>query len=216
MHDENLKTSSTHRIRTLLVDAHEVMQIGISHVLRIYHIDVVDACDTCTDAVRLAQLYKPDLILMEIQLADGPTLEACRTIRSACPQAQVIFLTSVDCDEMRRRCLAAGSHGYLLNSVGARELAASIHALLGRKNPIEIEAAAPEFHKLPVSATYLLLSPQERKIPPLIADGKTNKEIAEILGLSDKTVKNYLSNIYLKLQVNRRSQLAAVYARNAK
>lgn len=214
MHKKNLKTSNPRRIRTLLVDAHEVMQIGISHVLRIYHIDVVDACDTCSDAVRLAQLYKPDLILMEIELADGPTLEACRTIRFACPQVQVIFLTSVDCDEMRRRCLAAGSHGYLLNSVGASALAASIHALVG-KNPVEIEADPPEVHRAPVLAAYLLLSPQERKIPPLIAAGKTNKEIAEILGLSDKTVKNYLSNIYLKLQVNRRSQLAAVYARNS-
>ena len=215
MYNKNLKTSGPRRIRTLLVDAHEVMQIGISHVLRIHHIDVVDACDTSADAVRLAQLYSPDLILMEIQLADCPTLEACRTIRFACPQAQVIFLTSVDCDEMRRRCLAAGSHGYLLNSLGANELAASIHALLGRDNPIEIDVDPPELHKEPASATYLQLSPQERKIPPLIAAGKTNKEIAEILGLSDKTVKNYLSNIYLKLQVNRRSQLAAVYARHS-
>lgn len=209
MQSKNLKTSSPRRIRTLLVDAREVMQIGISHVLRIHHIDVVDACDTCIDAVRLAQLYRPDLILMEIQLADGQALDACRSIRSACPQVRVIFLTSVDCDEMRRRCLAAGSHGYLLNSVGAKELAASIHALVGRKDPIEIDVAPP------AAPRYLLLSPQERKIPPLIAAGKTNKEIAEILGLSDKTVKNYLSNIYLKLQVNGRSQLAAVYARNS-
>jgi two-component system response regulator DevR len=209
MHSKNLKTSSPRRIRTLLVDAHEVMQLGIAHVLRIHHIDVVDACDTSTDAVRLAQLYRPDLILMEIQLADGPALDACRTIRVACPQARVIFLTSVDCDEMRRRCLAAGSHGYLLNILGASELAAAIHALAGSDDPIVIDV-----DKAPVSAPYLLLSPQERKIPPLIAAGKTNKEIAEILGLSDKTVKNYLSNIYLKLQVNRRSQLAAVYARH--
>ena len=69
--------------------------------------------------------------------------------------------------------------------------------------------------KSPLSGPYILLSPQERRIPPLVAAGKTNKEIAEILGLSDKTVKNYLSNIYLKLQVTCRSQLAAVYARHS-
>lgn len=216
MHSKSLKTSSLYRIRTLLVDAHEVMRIGISHALREFHINVVDSCDTCPDAVRLARLYKPDLILMETKLVEGPTLETCRTIRAACLQTQVIFLTSVDCDEMRSRCQAAGSHGYLLKNIGARELADSIRALVVRKNLTEAAVALPESHPTPVSANFRLLSPQERKIPPLIADGKTNKEIAELLGLSDKTVKNYLSNIYLKLQVTRRSQLAAVYARISK
>lgn len=216
MQSKSLKTGSWHRIRTLLVDAHEVMRIGISHALREYQINVVDTCDTCTDAVRLARLYRPDLILMETTLAEGPTLEACRTIRGMCLQTQVIFLTSVDCDEMRSLCQAAGSHGYLLKDVGARDLADSIRAIVVRKNLTEIEFALPEFSKMSVSANYRLLSPQERKIPPLIADGKTNKEIAELLGLSDKTVKNYLSNIYLKLQVTRRSQLAAMYARISK
>lgn len=215
MQDKNVLPGRLHRIRTLLADAHEVMQIGIAHILRVYPIDVVDTCGTCADAVRLAQLYKPDLILMETRLADGPTLEACRTIVHAHPQTQLIFLTSDDCANMRRHCLAAGAHGYLLKHVGARELAVSIHALVAGKNLIELDVVLPEFHIIPGSASYLLLSPQERKIPPLIADGKTNKEIAEVLGLSDKTVKNYLSNIYLKLQVTRRSQLAALYARNS-
>lgn len=200
------------RIRTLLVDDHEVMQIGISHALRAYQIDVVDTCATCTDAVRLALLYKPDLILMETQLPDGSTLEACRKIRAASPDLRVIFLTSVDCKEMRSRCLAAGSHGYLLKHSGARELADAIHALALPPH----RAIVPALKTMPLSATYLLLSPQERKIPPLVADGKTNREIAQILGLSDKTVKNYLSNIYLKLQVSSRSQLAAVYARHSR
>lgn len=201
-----------HRIRALLVDGHEVMQIGISHALRTYHIDVVDACASGADAVRLAILHKPDLILMETELPDGSTLDACRKIRAACPGVQVIFLTSVDCEEARRRCLAAGSDGYLLKHFGARELADAIHALARPRSP----APAPERKKMPSAGAYALLSPQERKIPPLVADGKSNKEIAAILGLSDKTVKNYLSNIYLKLQVTCRSQLAAVYARHSR
>lgn len=200
------------KIRALLVDGHEVMQIGISHALRSHHIDVVDACASCADAVRLTLLHKPDLILMETELPDGSTLDACRKIRAASPHVQVIFLTSVDCDEVRRRCLAAGSHGYLLKDFGVKQLADAIHALMMRPD----QATSPALRKLPLSGTYLLLSPQERKIPPLVADGKTNKEIAEILGLSDKTVKNYLSNIYLKLQVSCRSQLAAVYARHTR
>ena len=200
------------KIRTLLVDAHEVMQIGISHALRTYHIEVVDACASAADAVRLALLYKPDLILMETQLPDGSPLDACRKIRLACPDAQVIFLTSVDCEDLRRRCLAAGSDGYLLKHFGARELADAIHTLARARD----KAGAPARNKALLSGAWFLLSPQERKIPPLVADGKTNKEIAEILGLSDKTVKNYLSNIYLKLQVSSRSQLAAVYARHSR
>lgn len=200
------------RLRTLLVDGHEVMRIGISHALRTYHIDVVDACGSCADAVRLTLLCKPDLILMETQLPDGSTLEACRAIRAASPHVRVIFLTSLDCNDMRSRCLAAGSHGYLLKNFGAKELADAIHALVRRHN----RPPLPEPKKAPASGGYLLLSPQERKIPPLVADGKTNKEIAEILGLSDKTIKNYLSNIYLKLQVSGRSQLAALYARHSR
>lgn len=199
------------RLRALLVDGHEVMQIGISHILRSYHIDVVDACASCAEAIRLAQLHKPDLILMETHLPDGPTLEACRRIRAACPNVQVIFLTAVDCDDLRSRCRAAGSDGYLLKDAGVKELADAIHALTRPHK----RTVVPALKKMPVAGTYLLLSPQERKIPPLVADGKTNKEIAEILGLSDKTVKNYLSNIYLKLQVTCRSQLAAVYARDS-
>jgi two-component system response regulator DevR len=200
------------RIRALLVDEHEMMQIGISHALRTYHIDVVDACATTADAVHLAQLYQPDLILMETQLADGSPLDACRRILAGSRDMQVIFLTSVDCNDMRSRCLAAGSHGYLLKNSAAKDLADAIHALVTKPH----RGAARELNKTPASAAYLLLSPQERKIPPLVADGKTNKEIAEILRLSDKTVKNYLSNIYLKLQVTCRSQLAAVYARHSR
>lgn len=213
---KNNVQTGPHRICALLVDTQEVMQIGISHVLRTYHIEVVGACATCSDAVRLALLHKPDLVLMDTQLPGGSTLEACRKIRAACPQAQIIFLTSLDCNEMRSQCLAAGSHGYLLKNVGARELGDAIHALVLKRKLIDIEVHSPALKKAPVSTIYHpLLSPQEEKIPPLVADGKTNKEIAMILGLSDKTVKNYLSHIYLKLQVTRRSQLAAVFARNS-
>jgi DNA-binding NarL/FixJ family response regulator len=192
------------RIRALLVDDHEVMQIGISHALRTYHIDVIAACASGGEAVRL---YKPDLVLMETALADGSPFEACRTILAGARDMRVIFLTSLDCQEMRSRCHAAGSHGYLLKNTGAQELANAIRALHRGAG------AAPK--KVPAASRYRLLSPQESKLPPLVADGKTNKEIAEILGLSDKTVKNYLSNIYLKLQVSGRSQLAALYARHS-
>lgn len=202
------------QICAILVDPQEVMRMGIYHVLRAQDIDVVGMCATSTDALRLAHLYKPDLIVTETQLPDGSGADACRTLRAACPQAQIIFLTSLDCDKMRSQCLAAGSHGYFLKDVGVRELVGAIHSIISRRYLSDIVVNRPSFRKkAPVPSRQLLLSPQERKIPPLVADGKTNKEIGEILGLSDRTVKNYLSNIYLKLQVTRRSQLAAVFAR---
>jgi len=193
------------RIRALLVDDHEVMQIGISHALRTYQIDVIDACASGGEAVRLALLYKPDLVLMETALADGSPFEACRKILAGARDMRVIFLTSLDCPEMRNRCHAAGSHGYLLKNAGAQELANAIHA-------VHMGAGAA-LKKVPVASSYRLLSPQESKLPPLVADGKTNKEIAEILGLSDKTVKNYLANVFQKLRITRRAQAAAFFVK---
>lgn len=191
----------------MLVDAHEVMRIGMLHLLRGHAIDVVADCGSWSDALRLARRHQPDLVLMDSMLPDATAADACGAIRIACPRAWVIILTAHDCARTRASCLGAGAHGYLLKDAGAAELAAAIHGLMRPRAP------APHRADTPASPALSLLSPQEKKIAPLVADGKTNKEIAGILGLSDKTVKNYLSNMYLKLQVRRRAQLAAMVAR---
>ena len=204
------------RISALLVDAQEMMQIGVSHILSAHEIDVVATCATSADAIRLALMHKPDLVVMDTCLPEGSTLDTCRGIKTADPRVQVVFLTALDCAQQRNRCRAAGGDGYFLKSVAARALVDAIQILVsGRRRaarPPGLAGPVPA----PLSIVLRTLSPQEQRILPLVADGKTNKEIAEILGLSDKTVKNYLSNIYLKLQVTRRSQVAALFARSAR
>lgn len=186
----------------LLADASEVTRIGLTHLLQACQVEVVASCASGADALRLAQRHQPDLILLETHLADGPAFDTCRALAAACPRSRIIFLTVRDGGASRALGLGAGAAGVLPKETAANDLGLAILALARRDGP-----ARPTLGGAP------LLSPQERKIPPLVAAGRTNREIAELLGLSEKTVKNYLSNIFAKLDLQRRAQLAAMFAR---
>jgi two-component system response regulator DevR len=209
-------------IRLMLVDDHEIVRQGLSALFRqTAGIEVVAEAGSVADAVKEAALHHPDVVLMDLRLPDGTGIDACREILSADPATRVLFLTSHSDEDAVMSTIMAGAAGYLLKEVGSQVLIDAIelvHAGQSILDPKVTKAVLRRMSMLDGNAARQprrdLLSPQERRILALVVEGKTNKEIAKALGLSDKTVKNYLSNAFQKLHVGRRSQAAALYKRD--
>jgi two-component system, NarL family, response regulator DevR len=209
------------KIKLLLVDDHEVVRVGLRTLLRsATRLQVVGEAETAASAVAEAVRLKPDVVLMDLRLPDGSGIEACREIRTACPKARVLFLTSYSDDEAVRSAIFAGASGYLLKEIAGEALIRAIESVAEGQSILDpavthcvLEQIRSASHEAG-SGMSEVLSPQERRVLALVAAGKTNKEIAAALDLSDKTVKNYLSNIFQKLQVSRRSQATAVFVQN--
>jgi DNA-binding NarL/FixJ family response regulator len=210
------------KIRLMLVDDHEVVRLGLRTLFsQTDTIEVIAEAATVADAVKAAAKHSPDLVLMDLRLPDGTGLDACRVILSANPSTRVLFLTSHSDEEAVISTVLAGAAGYLLKEIGAKALINAIEivysgesildpkvkrAVLDRVSSIAGDAARK-------NSTADKVSLEERRILALVVEGKTNKEIAKALGLSDKTIKNYLSNAFQKLNVRRRSQAAALFER---
>ena len=164
--------------------------------------------------------YEPDLVIMDVRLPDGSGIEACRDIRSARPETRVIMLTSYPDEEAVLSAIIAGASGYLLKQIRGRDLVNALEAV-GRGESL-LDSAVTEkvlerVRRMASGAEADELSDltaQERKILLLVAEGKTNKEIAAEVFLSDKTVKNYVSSILSKLNLQRRAQAAAFVAKH--
>jgi DNA-binding NarL/FixJ family response regulator len=204
------------RIRLLLVDSHEVMRTALHHLLAAEGFDVAGECASLKSAQQLIGQLAPDIVLMETQLPDGNPVHACRDIRADYPSTRVIFLASSSDIMTRVCCILAGADGYLSKECDAASLARAIRAVASGNHILDGETLQWLREKAGATTANSLctrvLSPQEQKILPLVAEGMTNKEIGEVLGLSHKTVKNHLSSVFQKLQVTRRSQLAAIVA----
>jgi two-component system, NarL family, response regulator DevR len=204
-------------IRLLLVDDHEVVRVGLKTVLSQQSgVAVVGEAGTMAAAVQDALRLKPDVILMDVRLPDGSGVEACRDILEQNPNTRVIFLTSYADDDSVLAAVVAGAHGYEVDSAA---LIRAIHLVAeGRSilDPTVTERALRWLRGLgtaPHAAGIEQLSAQEERVLALVAEGKTNKEIANVLGLSDKTVKNYLANVFQKLRITRRAQAAAFFVK---
>ncbi|TLY26106.1 MAG: response regulator transcription factor [Nitrospirae bacterium] len=209
-------------IRLVLVDDHEVVRIGLRTLLdRIGIIQVVGEAGTATEAVAETIRLKPDVVLMDLRLPDGTGIDACRDIRTACPGTRVIFLTSFADDDAVLAAVFGGADGYLLKEIGGETLIQSIQSIARGQSILDPAVTQPLLARMRAASTQTAedhpepITPQEQRVLALVADGKTNKEIAAALGLSDKTVKNYLSHVYKKLQLTRRSQAAAFYVRRS-
>jgi two-component system response regulator DevR len=209
-------------IRLLLVDDHKVVRVGLQTLLsQTDRIQVIGEAGTMEDAVTEAARLKPDIVLMDVRLPDGSGIEACREIRTARPQTRVLFLTSFADDEAVLATMFAGADGYLLKEIDEERLIRAIETVAGGQSILDPALTQRMLLRMkslsePTAASQEELSPQEQKVLALVAEGQTNKEIASSLSLSDKTVRNYLSNVFQKLQVSRRSQAAALYARRTK
>jgi DNA-binding NarL/FixJ family response regulator len=208
-------------LRLLVVDDHEVVRQGLVSLLdRRDGFEVVAQAGTVAESIATAARFEPDVVIMDVRLPDGSGIEACREIRAARPETRVVMLTSYPDEEAVLSAIIAGASGYLLTQIRGRELVSALEAV-GRGESL-LDSAVTEKVLERVrrvasgSATDELaeLTSQERKILLLVADGKTNKEIAAEVFLSDKTVKNYVSSILSKLNLQRRAQAAAFVAKH--
>lgn len=208
--------------RVLIVDDHEVVREGLRALLsRRDGMEIVGQAGTVADAISEARKMKPDVIVMDVRLPDGSGIEACREIREAQPETKVIILTSYADEDAVFASILAGAAGYVLKQTRGTVLADAIAAAARGESLLDsavtqkvLERMRKASEKKQQDDPLDALTEQERKILALIADGKTNKEIAGEVFLSDKTVKNYVSNILNKLNLRRRSEAAAYIARH--
>jgi two-component system, NarL family, response regulator DevR len=207
----------------LIVDDHEIVRIGLRTVLNLVSgMQVVGECATGAEAVSEATRLKPDIVLLDIRLSDRSGVEVCRDILAECPGTHVLFLTSYADDETILSAVISGAQGYVLKDATTSVLIEALRtigagqSLLDPKITTQALSILRARYSGETPAKPYALSPQEERVLKLVADGKTNKEIAAAMGLSDKTVKNYLANVYDKLHVSRRSQATAVYLRSSK
>ena len=208
-------------LRLLVVDDHEVVRQGLVSLLdRREHFQVVAEAGTAAEAVEMARKFEPDLVVMDVRLPDGSWIEACREIRAEFPATRVVILTSYPDEEAVLSAIIAGASGYLLKQIRSRDLVSALESV-GRGesllDPAVTEKVLDRVRRI-ATGTYTdemaQLTQQEQKILLLVAEGKTNKEIASEVFLSDKTVKNYVSSILSKLNLERRAQAAAFVARH--
>jgi len=207
-------------LRVLIVDDHEVVREGLRSLLnRREGISVVGEAGTVGTAVEEAARLRPDVVIMDVRLPDGSGVEACREIRQENPAARVIMLTSYADDEAVFASILAGAAGYLLKQTRGQALAEAIEAVAQGGSLLDPAVTQKVLERVRSLGgrrpddSLASLSDQEQKILLLIAEGKTNKEIAEEIFLSDKTVKNYVSSILSKLNLRRRAEAAAFIAR---
>jgi two-component system response regulator DevR len=208
-------------IRVLLVDDHDVVREGLRALLqRAPDMEVVGEAATAAQALAEAERLEPDVVILDVRLPDGSGVEVCRDIRARRPETRVLMLTSYADDEALFSSIIAGASGYLLKETRASALIDAIRTAAQGGSLLDPAMTQHVFERLRTSASapadpMAQLSEQERRILALIAEGKTNREIAAEVYLSDKTVKHYVSNILAKLQLSRRSEAAAFWARHA-
>lgn len=214
-------TAPPPKIRLLLVDDSEVVRAGLRALLGTEPtLEVVGDAANVAQGVAASARLKPDVVLLDIRLPDGTGIDACRAILKNSPESRVLILTSVLDDAIVDDAIRAGAHGYLLKEIDGRGLVAAIRDVAAGRSTLDPAITARVMQIVKEGGTsrdvLAVLSPQERRVLALIAEGCTNKEVAAQLNLSEKTVKNYLSTVFEKLHVSRRSEAAVLYAQQRK
>ena len=214
------ESASIPALDLLIVDDHEVVRQGLAAMLgRRPGFHVVAEAGTVAEAVAGARKFRPDLVVMDVRLPDGSGIEACREIRAEMPDTRVVMLTSYPDEDAVLSAIIAGASGYLLKQVRARDLVAALEAVGRGESLLDPAVTGRVLERIRRIAMtdqpdeLAQLTAQEQKVLLLVAEGMTNKQIAAEVFLSDKTVKNYVSSILAKLNLERRAQAAAYMAR---
>ena len=204
----------------MLVDDHEVVREGLRALLsRRPGMRVVAEAGTVAQAIEVAARERPNVVVMDVRLPDGSGVEACREIRSQLPETRMIMLTSYADEEAVLASILAGASAYLLKQTRGQQLAEAVEAVARGESLLDPQVTMRVLDQVRNMAAGASadkksqLTENEYKILKLIAEGKTNREIATEIYLSDKTVKNYVSSILSKLNLKRRSEAAAYIAR---
>lgn len=208
-------------LRVMLVDDHQIVRDGIKGMLHATDDIVVTAeASSVREAIDEADRTRPDIVVMDVRLADGSGIEATREIRAKHPKTRVVMLTSFADDEALFASIMAGADGYVLKQVKSGDLLRAIRTVGAGESLLDPTVTSSVLDRLRKGKHLMKdeklarLSPQEERILQAIADGKTNREIGQELRLAEKTVKNYVSSILSKLEVARRAEAAAYLARH--
>ncbi|GAB3430683.1 transcriptional regulator [Flindersiella endophytica] len=205
-------------IRVFLLDDHEVVRVGLRQLLESEPgIEVVGEAGTAAQAVARVPALRPDVAVLDVRLPDGDGVTVCREIRSAMdPPPACLMLTSYSDDEALFEAIMAGASGYLLKQIEGDRLIDAVKSLAAGESLLDPKLTAAVLERLrhgteEEDPRYASLSPQEKRILEYVAQGMTNREIAQTMYLAEKTVKNYVSALLRKLGLQRRTE-AAVYA----
>jgi DNA-binding NarL/FixJ family response regulator len=204
-------------IRVFLVDDHEVVRRGVASMLAVEDgIEVVGEAGTADQAIARIPAARPHVAVLDVRLPDGDGVTVCREIRSRVPEVACLMLTSFADEEALFDAVMAGAAGYVLKQIHGSDLVGAIRTVAAGESLLDPRSTAQMLDRLRRNITrkdpLASLSDQERKILELIGDGLTNRQIGERLFIAEKTVKNYVSSLFAKLGMQRRTQAAALSA----
>ncbi len=203
-------------VRVFLLDDHEIVRAGLTRLFeRAGDIEVVGEAGTAEEGLSRIPPTRPDVALLDVRLPDGDGVEVCREVRSRHPEIRCLMLTSFADDEALFDAIMAGASGYILKQIKSDDIVEAVRLVANGQSLLDPSVTATVLERLrkgPEEDERLArLTTQERNILDLVAEGLTNRQIAEQVHLAEKTVKNYVSNLLSKLGMERRTQ-AAVYA----
>jgi two-component system, NarL family, response regulator DevR len=202
-------------VTVFLLDDHEVVRRGLRDLLESEGIEVVGEAGTAAEAFGRIHAVDPDVAVLDVRLPDGDGVSVCREVRSRHPRTACLMLTSFSDDEALFEAIMAGASGYVLKQIRGTDLVDAVRKVAAGQSlldPAVTERVLERLRRGPeVDERIAQLTPQERRILQLMAEGLTNRAIGERLHLAEKTVKNYVTNVLSKMGMSRRTE-AAVYA----
>ncbi|MCP4539540.1 MAG: response regulator transcription factor [Chloroflexi bacterium] len=208
-------------LKILLVDDHEVVRLGVRALINDEPgMEVVGEAGTVREAVNQAKRLLPDVVVLDMRLPDGHGVDVCRKLKRDLPEIRIIILTSFPDDEMILDAIACGADGYVLKQIGSDELINALQhvgrgeSLLDPSITDRVFARIKEFRQKEWAHAFASLNSREMQILARVTEGETNREIGNVLSLSERTVRNYVSSILSKLNLISRAQAAAYAARH--
>jgi DNA-binding NarL/FixJ family response regulator len=206
-------------VRVFLLDDHEMLRRGVRDMLlEAGGFEIAGESASAAEAIRLLPALRPDVALLDVQLPDGSGIEVCRHVRTLDPGIRALMLTTFDDDEARLAAALAGASGFVSKRIRGSDLIESVRRVAAGETLLDHRAAADAVRRARITAAdprLAALTGQEHRVLDLIADGLTNRQIGERLGIGENTVKNYVTSVLLKLGLTRRTQ-AAVFGAKAR